>query len=372
MAIIKQSEEDFIVKELYGDFKIERIKSEYAYFILMKKGLTTTEAIERISSKLRIDAKDIGFAGNKDKRALTFQLISIPTFFIKDETLSEIDENVSLEFFGYSKEPIKIGDLKGNLFEIIVRDCKLKLPSKVENFLLPNYFDDQRFSLNNIVIGESIVKNDFRYAITNILKYSFPDAEEKFGFWRDFDINKADHISRVILEHLFQYPKDLVGAIRKIPVHISMMYIHAYQSFLFNEILNIFSDTYFKKKYKIKIMNREYWCGDELIKYLDRVYIPLIGFATEIEKYSLYDIGSIVLELMAKHEITFRDFVIHSYPLLSTTGTERKAYLFVDIEIEKVGKSDYKLMFSLPSGSYGTILVKSLLAKMGEDVIIES
>ncbi|MEM4396126.1 MAG: tRNA pseudouridine(13) synthase TruD [Candidatus Woesearchaeota archaeon] len=372
MAIIKQHEEDFIVKEIYKDFKIKKDRSEYSYYIMMKKGLTTYDAISKIASKLNLDIKDIGYAGNKDKKAITFQMISLPTFFLKQDP-SEIfnDETLALEFYGYSDQPIKLGDLKGNVFEITARECKVKLPKNIEKFYFANYFDDQRFSINNVKIGEAIIKNDFKSAIIYILEYSFPDAKDKFGFWMDFEIIKADKVSKIILEHLLKQPKDLVGAIRKIPINVSLMYIHAYQSFLFNEILNKFTELYFEKKYPIKIMNRTYYTSDELIKYLDDVKIPLVGFATEISKYALYDISTLLLELMAQQEITFRDFVVHAYPLLSTPGNERKAYEKADITIESKGKSTYLLKFELPPGSYATTIVKSLFAKFDEEVIVE-
>lgn len=372
MAIIKSSEEDFIVKEIYKDFKIKKERAEYSYYVMMKKGLTTYEAVSQIASKLRLDIKDIGYAGNKDKKAITFQMISLPTFFLKSDP-SEIfnSETLALEFFGYADQPIKLGDLKGNVFEITLRECKARLPKNLDEFYFANYFDDQRFSINNIKIGEAIIKNDFKSAITYILEYSFEDAKDKFGYWMDFDINKADKVSKIVLEHLLKYPKDLVGAIRKLPINIALMYIHAYQSFLYNEILNKFTQLYFEKKYPIKIMNRIYYTSDQRIKYLDDVKIPLVGFGTEISNYTLYDISTLVLELMAQLQITFRDFVIHPYPLLSTPGNERNAYEKARIEIQQKDKTTYLLKFELNPGSYATTLIKALLSKFNEEVIVE-
>ena len=87
MYHIKQKPEDFIVKEI-PDYESDE-NGNYAYFWLTKKNFTTVEAIRRIANKLDILLKRIGFAGSKDKIALTKQVISIKD--IKKE-LDEKDE----------------------------------------------------------------------------------------------------------------------------------------------------------------------------------------------------------------------------------------------------------------------------------------
>ena len=78
MAIIKQLPEDFIVEELQpAKLKLSPGNCNYKYFWLTKKGLSTLEAIRAISDYLGISKDRIGFAGAKDKKAVTTQLISI-------------------------------------------------------------------------------------------------------------------------------------------------------------------------------------------------------------------------------------------------------------------------------------------------------
>ena len=75
MYQLKQIPEDFIVKEITN---IEPKSSGlFVYLKLKKEHLNTLDAIKIIAKKLRIKEKDIGFAGSKDKNALTEQIISL-------------------------------------------------------------------------------------------------------------------------------------------------------------------------------------------------------------------------------------------------------------------------------------------------------
>ena len=75
MYKIKQIPEDFIVNEVI-DIKLNP-KGSYSYFILKKKDYATPAAIEKIARFLNIPVKKVGYAGAKDRRAVTTQLISI-------------------------------------------------------------------------------------------------------------------------------------------------------------------------------------------------------------------------------------------------------------------------------------------------------
>ena len=75
MYKIKQIPEDFIVREI-NDIIFED-NGNYAYFLMKKKNYNTIKAIETIANSLGINVKNIGFAGNKDRNAVTEQFISV-------------------------------------------------------------------------------------------------------------------------------------------------------------------------------------------------------------------------------------------------------------------------------------------------------
>ena len=245
MYKLKQIPEDFIVNEI-SNFEVKG-KGNYSYYILRKKNYSTLRAAEHIAEKIGIPLKWIGFAGNKDKAAITSQLISIKNKKADGISLKDIE----LNYLGSGDEPISLGDLEGNRFEITIRNLddsdteKLKTLSGKIKF--KNYFGEQRFSKNNAEIGKAIIKRDFK-------KAAILAGEGNESVKQCLDRNKTDYI----------------GAIRTIPLKALKIYVHAYQSWIFNKIAGTLN------------------C-DEDIK------IPIVGFGTEIKDD---EIGNAVKEIM--------------------------------------------------------------------------
>jgi len=80
-----------------------------------KKGLTTPEMINKISSKTGIKARDIGYAGLKDKEGLTIQWISVPRKY-RDAINKFEDKQIKIVEQDLHRNKLKIGHLKGNKF----------------------------------------------------------------------------------------------------------------------------------------------------------------------------------------------------------------------------------------------------------------
>ena len=78
----------------------------------------------------------MGWAGNKDKTAVTTQLISLQN--LKQEEVEVVSiKDISLEYFGRGNERVFVGNLQGNKFEIVIRnleenDCE-RITSNFEN-----------------------------------------------------------------------------------------------------------------------------------------------------------------------------------------------------------------------------------------------
>src|SRR5919107_3612385 len=72
---LKNRAEDFFVQEvpLYEPAG----EGEHVYCEIQKVGLTTFEAISRVARKLNVPTRSIGYAGMKDARAVTRQVLSI-------------------------------------------------------------------------------------------------------------------------------------------------------------------------------------------------------------------------------------------------------------------------------------------------------
>ena len=174
MYKIKQVPQDFIVKEI-TNFEVED-KGEYAYFWLTKTDYTTIGAIRKIALALNLQLKFIGFAGTKDKRAVTKQVISIKN--IKKEKVERLAlKDIKLEYIGQNSSPLSLGDLEGNEFLITVRNLTTKRIQPPQKF--PNLYGPQRFSKNNAEIGKLLVNKKFQQAVELIDQYEVQEYLQK-------------------------------------------------------------------------------------------------------------------------------------------------------------------------------------------------
>ncbi|MBI2656496.1 tRNA pseudouridine(13) synthase TruD, partial [Candidatus Woesearchaeota archaeon] len=166
MHQIKQLPQDFIVKEI-SNVNLE-INGQYAYYTLKKTNYTTIDALQILSQKFKIPLKNIGFAGNKDKNAVTEQKISV---FRGSKSFENIKfSNIELEYLGNGREPISLGGLEGNEFIITIRNLEGNEIKKIQKFQnkrikIPNIYGPQRFSKNNNLVGKAIIKREFRKAV---------------------------------------------------------------------------------------------------------------------------------------------------------------------------------------------------------------
>ena len=322
MYKIKQNPEDFIVTEV-AKLNIQN-SGNYAYFKLIKKNRNTLDVVKELAKQLRIKSKQIGFAGSKDKHAITFQNISIQ-FVNKDKVLATKIENVQLEFLGYGKKPISLGDLEGNQFEIVIMDAK----SVIKSDFVENYFDEQRFSKNNVRIGKHIIKKKFQESLQLI------DNEKCNLYIKD-------------------KPNDFIGALKLIPKRLLRMYVNSYQSFLWNETVA----RCLKNNNKI-IKEIDYSLGK--LFFTDKFHdlkIPLIGFMSE--ELETKEIKLIIQGIMEKENISYQDFIIRQMPELSLEGELRAIHVKIkDLDVSE--SKEIKLKFFLSKGSYATMVVRKLI-----------
>ena len=127
MYRIKQKPEDFIVTEIMN---LKAGDGDYAYYMLKKTDYNTVSALELLSRKFRIPLKSFGFAGNKDRHAVTEQHISI--FKGKKEFENISISGIELKYLGNGKEPVSLGTHEGNEFIITIRNIDGKDARKIK------------------------------------------------------------------------------------------------------------------------------------------------------------------------------------------------------------------------------------------------
>jgi tRNA pseudouridine13 synthase len=319
MFRIKSKPRDFIVREI-PDLAIKD-EGKYTICLLKKRNYTTLRAMEQISRVFDIPLKNIGYAGTKDKKAVTYQFVSIKNCSL-DRILNLRLKDIDLQFIGYSDSPLSLGDLKGNEFVITIRDLgemeieRILSKEKKGKIMMPNYFGEQRFSRNNKDIGKHLLKSEFKQAVELIL-----------GSGSDY--------KRKIEEFLEKNLNNYAAALRLVPMKLLKLYVHAYQSYIWNKTLK-----------------------DYLGKSRENLEIPIIGFGTEIEDSQ---IKAITRKIMDEENITYRDFVSRKIPEISSEGDLRKAFVRIkDIRILEKKKNLIRINFKLDKGCYATEAVKFL------------
>jgi len=336
-------------------------KAKFLHATLVKNNISTLDAVKYIASKLHKGIKQIGFAGNKDKRAITSQRISIKNVDVNKVMIKH--KNFFLKNFSIEDGPLSIGMLKGNRFKIkVCLDEKEKeiFENNLESLLrgrlkVLNYFDEQRFgkARNNHIIGKEIMKKNYEEAVRLILcSYGNMENEKikeikRFirDNWGDFKVirekireKRYKKIRPKILNEIkiintLVDKKDYLEALKRLKKKDLLIYIHAYQSYLFNHLLREV------KERRIEI--------DKL---------PIIGYETDIEKYKVKEI---IKEIMRKEGISKEDFKIPALNIFER-GTERNAIVNIqNLKVKKEGNF-YNLSFFLPKGSYGTMVLKFL------------
>ena len=333
MYTLKQIPEDFIVNER-SSVNI-KISGKYLYYTLIKKNKNTLDVIQKLSQLLHLPEKNIGFAGSKDKNAVTEQVISIVG--ASQAKISNLMLNdIQLQFLGSGDTPISLGDLQGNSFEIIIRNLEKEKISKIQYF--PNYFDEQRFGSNNAGIGKHLITKEFSEALSLI------------------NNDQSNH-------HLQQHSHDFIGALKLLPIRLLRMYVNAYQSFLWNETLAQYLQKHGKVVKEVPYSLGKFIFIRDEEKFIN-LKIPLLGFGSE--EMESAEVKKIIWELMKKDSITYNDFIIKQIPELALQGELRNA--FVEVKDSVIGKTEeddlnagkkkIRVSFFLPKGSYATMLIR--------------
>ncbi len=157
-GVLRETPEDFRVDELAAYAPDGR--PGHLFVQLEKRGLSTDDAIAALARALAIDAHEIGFAGRKDAQAVTRQWLSVPARAEAALARFEHDAIVLGPAHPHSHK-LKIGHLRGNRFDIVVRELDVapeiaiaRVQAKLERILaaddgahrgVPNCFGPQRF-----------------------------------------------------------------------------------------------------------------------------------------------------------------------------------------------------------------------------------
>lgn len=254
-GIIKQRPEDFLVDEIPAYEPCG--EGEHIYLLIQKRELTTLQVTELLANHFGVPRRAIGYAGRKDKHAITRQVFSIhaPGRKIEDFGLLSNDRLAVLWADRHTNK-LRLGHLRGNRFSIRIRNVEFsgvlharKALDVLERSGVPNRFGVQRFGLlgNNHRIGRAMITREFQTAMNELLgpRAEIPAINSKArslyasGEYSDA-INHYPASARTEREALRALARTGDAAKAAHAMHRSMLrfYIAAFQSAVFNDILD--------------------------------------------------------------------------------------------------------------------------------------
>jgi tRNA pseudouridine13 synthase len=397
-GMIKASPEDFIVEEAWDEKGYEG--GRYLVLEVRKTDWDTHHLIRELARQLRISQKRIGWAGTKDKRAVTSQRISVMN--LDESALKRITlPDIEIKVLGKTNRSVGLGDLLGNRFTIKISQMACPDPSDAlsrtateisKHRGVPNYFGIQRFGDARPVthkVGEALVRGDIEGAVFTYLAMPFPGElegtrEARKRLWDSRDVHSAlkeypDYLryEKAMLNRLVEKPGDYPGSFDALSPNLKRLFVHAYQSYIFNKILSrrlqaglplhkaVEGDVVCFTKDDLPDMGKLQAVDGSNISAVNRlaersrayVTIPLFGFESQMSGGAQ---GEIEKEVIDGEGLDLDYFKIPSNPDLGSRGARRTALLGVSPE-SLVQGDQAVLKFFLPAGSYATVVLREYM-----------
>lgn len=335
----RQTTEDFIVNEI-PLFDTPSDKGSYYIAKVQKQELSTMEMLDFLESELQ--CFNIGYAGLKDKHATTTQYITLPLKFSKSFERLRHPRIKILESFR-TKEKLSIGDLKGNHFSIRLHDVSAESARNLEEVLddimrhgMPNYFGYQRFGRDSanfdkardVAQGEHTMKDS---KVNKIMLHAYQSY--LFNDWLARRVEISQDIKTKDCEELLvnlnistkecDILKNQAGLLSVLPGDI--MYEARTKQWL-----NVTDLQAIRKPYKEqKLVPTGLLAGSKAWRAK--------GIAGEIEHH--FDDLTVVAMGKRRDAIVYPKSIRHEY---------------------KKADKCFELSFSLPKGSYATVLLENL------------
>lgn len=150
-AKFKTNTTDFIVRETLS-FEPEG-EGTHAYLYIEKTNTNTEWLARQLARFVGVEAKEIGYAGLKDRNAVTSQWFSINLEITDEPDWDEFQlEGINILKKTLHRKKLKRGAIRHNSFEIILRDIEQITKDDLKNTIsqiqssgVPNYFAQQRF-----------------------------------------------------------------------------------------------------------------------------------------------------------------------------------------------------------------------------------
>ncbi|KFQ41310.1 Pseudouridylate synthase 7 homolog-like, partial [Nestor notabilis] len=328
--MVRFREKGWSRKRSAGGFKEKQ--DFYTAFTLQKENLETLEAISFLAAELGVLPSDFSYTGIKDKKAITYQPMVVKK--VTPERLKEIGskmekKGIRIHNIHSACQHLRLGQLKGNHFDIVVRDLKhrshdssadlkMRISEAMENVKTKgfvNYYGPQRFGQGQNVqtdqiglalLNEEMVKavklfftpEDTDDPVNNAKRYFLQteDAKGALVMLPEFKVRE-----KMLLRALHRYGVSHEGCTKgwlNIPHSMRIFYVHAYCSKIWNEAASYRLKIYGSKVVEGDLVFSEE--NDENISLNDKVHV--VAAAEELA--NKYSINQVVLPVVG-HSIKY-------------------------------------------------------------------
>jgi tRNA pseudouridine13 synthase len=162
---IKMEPEDFDVEEIPA--YAPSGAGDFLYLWIEKRDMGAEFFVRQVARRLDIPAGEIGTAGLKDRRAVTRQMVSVPA--VAEPRLAQLDgDGIRVLSVGRHANKLRTGHLHGNRFRVLIRDARSD-PAALDAILarvrlhgLPNWYGPQRFGRDGetLQIGLALLRGE--------------------------------------------------------------------------------------------------------------------------------------------------------------------------------------------------------------------
>lgn len=379
------------IRQQPDDFQVDEIplyepcgEGDHLYLRVEKQGMTTYDLLRELAASLNCREQDLGYAGLKDARAITRQTISVP--LRKPEDVKGLRlPGVKILSAQLHRNKLRPGHLAGNRFQVRIHRPVPEALQQAEKILavlakrgVPNRFGEQRYGVlaNSHHIGRAILNNDYQTATDEII--GVPESIEHAGWreaaqaYRQGDLATAISLlprhckpERNLLVMLKE-GKSPRKAIHSMPRKLLKLYLCAYQSSLFDRLVDMRLATF-----------GQIWPGDIAFKHINGACFrvtdaavdqaradnfeisptaPLYGFKTKLANGQA---GLLEQSLLDSEHLCLDMFRLPGG--LALEGERRPLRVPLQAPGCHSEGKDLLLSFALPKGSFATTVLSEVM-----------